>query len=112
VPDNAFDKMSDKLKEIHLQRNVILDMGPMAFRGLPALELVDLSENQLNEIPSAGFYFDAAPRLVDVSKNKIVSIDSEAFVDPGNNGMKINLALFFPQTILLLTHSHVRDIGS
>ncbi|CAG0925305.1 unnamed protein product [Notodromas monacha] len=84
VPDNAFDKMSDKLREIHLQRNVILDMGPFAFRGLKALEIVDLSENQLIEVPAGGLYFDKTPKLVDLSRNKIIGLDSEAFLNPGN----------------------------
>ena len=79
VPDFAFDGISRNLREIHLQRNVILDIGPFAFRALPSLQRLDLSGNQIAEIPSAGLYFDAAPSLVDLSRNRITSIDPDAF---------------------------------
>jgi Leucine-rich repeat (LRR) protein len=82
VPDYAFDGISRNLREIHLERNVILDIGPFAFRGLPALKYLNLAENQLSEVPTAALFFTTPPDLVNLSRNRIVVIDSEAFVDP------------------------------
>ncbi|CAG0887099.1 unnamed protein product [Darwinula stevensoni] len=95
VPDFAFDGISRNLREIHLQRNVILDIGPFAFRGLPALQRLDLSGNQIAEIPSGGLYFDVAPALVDLSHNRITSIDPDAFSSsvPGTGALAKHIDL-------------------
>lgn len=94
VPDFAFDGISRKLREIHLERNIILDIGPFAFRGLPALKVLNLAENQIAEVPTAALFFSTPPDLVDLSNNKIVSIDGEAFSDPSFPSMEPSLGYF------------------
>ncbi|CAG0903685.1 unnamed protein product, partial [Cyprideis torosa] len=82
VPDFAFDGISNKLREINFQRNVILDVGVFAFRNLPALETIDLSQNQLGELGASSLFFTTAPRVVNLSGNRIANLDADTFTNP------------------------------
>ena len=86
VPDYAFDSANINLREIHLQRNIILDLGPLAFRGLPSLQHLDLSGNQISSLGAGTLFFTEPPKTVDLSRNRIASIDVKAFEDPGRAG--------------------------
>ncbi|CAG0915764.1 unnamed protein product [Notodromas monacha] len=86
IPDFAFDGVNGQLKEIHLQRNVILDLGPLAFRGLSNLEYLDLSGNQIAALSAGSLFFSEPLKHLDLSRNRISNIDVKAFEDPSRSG--------------------------
>lgn len=82
VPDRAFDGISTKLREIHLERNLITELGMHPFRNLPSLKVLNLAENLLGILEGGSLFFNQPLDLLDLSRNRIVSVARDAFVDP------------------------------
>lgn len=106
------------LEQLHLRENSISSINVDAFKANGALNLIDLSFNQLEELPTAGggaFLFPASLILLDLNTNRLRALSQESF--QGLTSLRTlsirqnpNLTSIEPETFSHLSSLQVLDL--